>query len=578
VISDCLIYGNTITGTANNDGFGAAIGIQGGSNVVLQANRLYNNSARLGGGALYTSGAVDGLTITGNEIYDNTSDFFGGAVLLGGTGSVHLQGNTIHGNTAAWKGGGVFASVTGLEMAGNQVYGNQVRGEGFGGGYDAEGGGGVYLSEVVQAVLTGNVIRNNSVIDRDGGGISYPGFLDTNDLALTNNIIADNEIVGSGDGAGLWLQQIESVRAAHNTIARNAGGSGQGVYAYYHTTMWMTNTILVSQTVGVEAETWTAVDMDGTMWGDGTWANGTDTIAFDSSNINIGLVNVYDLPGFVDPDGGDYHLRRESAAIDAGVDSNIALDIDGEARPSGADYDLGADERPVEAIAGLEASSDSPTRQGEVTTFSAVTAAGTKLSYHWAFGDGHGAPGAEVVYVYPASGNYTAIVTATNAANQVTATTSVLVYDVAQVAPGGGLVVTSDGVLGLESPVGLGTTLTFTYTPLVSPSHSAGDLAFEGVSFQLFATDEGGNPVHVFSPPLTLTAHYDQASLQPGIDEATLEIRRWDAPSISWQPLQILARDTAADTIVAVLDHLSEFALFGPSTRRVYLPLVVRGH
>ncbi|HNR96858.1 MAG TPA: choice-of-anchor Q domain-containing protein, partial [Anaerolineae bacterium] len=41
---------------------------------------------------------------------------------------------------------------------------------------------------------------------------------------------------------------------------------------------------------------------------------------------------------------GDYHLLPGSAAIDAGVFSGVAVDLDGQARPVGAGYDLGADE------------------------------------------------------------------------------------------------------------------------------------------------------------------------------------------------------------------------------------------
>ena len=46
-------------------------------------------------------------------------------------------------------------------------------------------------------------------------------------------------------------------------------------------------------------------------------------------------------PSFA-PDG--YHLSLNSAAIDNGVNSGVADDIDGESRPRGIGYDLGADE------------------------------------------------------------------------------------------------------------------------------------------------------------------------------------------------------------------------------------------
>ena len=39
-----------------------------------------------------------------------------------------------------------------------------------------------------------------------------------------------------------------------------------------------------------------------------------------------------------------YHLSLNSAAIDKGVNAGVTEDIDGESRPRGIGYDLGADE------------------------------------------------------------------------------------------------------------------------------------------------------------------------------------------------------------------------------------------
>lgn len=46
----------------------------------------------------------------------------------------------------------------------------------------------------------------------------------------------------------------------------------------------------------------------------------------------------------MDPDAGDYHITEGSAARDAGVNAGVTTDIDGQARPQGAGYDIGADE------------------------------------------------------------------------------------------------------------------------------------------------------------------------------------------------------------------------------------------
>lgn len=56
------------------------------------------------------------------------------------------------------------------------------------------------------------------------------------------------------------------------------------------------------------------------------------------------MVNLWGSPAFVNPDGGDYHITAASAARDAGVNAGVSVDIDGDPRPVGAGYDIGADE------------------------------------------------------------------------------------------------------------------------------------------------------------------------------------------------------------------------------------------
>jgi hypothetical protein len=82
--------------------------------------------------------------------------------------------------------------------------------------------------------------------------------------------------------------------------------------------------------------------LEGTLWGSGEWANEHDW--FGDGEIYTGTVNVWGDPKFIDPDAGDYHLSLGSAAIDAGVDSNVLIDIDRQPRPAGDGFDIGADE------------------------------------------------------------------------------------------------------------------------------------------------------------------------------------------------------------------------------------------
>jgi hypothetical protein len=60
-----------------------------------------------------------------------------------------------------------------------------------------------------------------------------------------------------------------------------------------------------------------------------------------SNGPTPGAVNVD--PQFVDPAGFDYHVKPGSPAIDA-VDTGPGLDFEGDVRPQGAKFDIGADE------------------------------------------------------------------------------------------------------------------------------------------------------------------------------------------------------------------------------------------
>ena len=82
-----------------------------------------------------------------------------------------------------------------------------------------------------------------------------------------------------------------------------------------------------------------------------------------------------------------------------------------------------------EPIVGLNAVNDSPTEIGQSTILTASITSGTNVSYSWDFGDGQTGSGAIVNHIYPAVGEYTAVVTATNAINELVTSTVINVID-----------------------------------------------------------------------------------------------------------------------------------------------------
>ena len=129
-----------------------------------------------------------------------------------------------------------------------------------------------------------------------------------------------------------------------SAIARNHGGDGSGLHVSgAGSTVALTNTILVSHTVGITVAAGNTATLEATLWGTDTWANRTD---WGGEGTSPTAGNLWGDPAFEDPAAGDYHIRSGSAAIDAGVDAGVSQDIDGDPRPMGSGNDLGADELP----------------------------------------------------------------------------------------------------------------------------------------------------------------------------------------------------------------------------------------
>ncbi len=164
-------------------------------------------------------------------------------------------------------------------------------------------------------------------------------------------------------------------------------------------------------------------------------------------------------------------------------------------------------------ISGLTATNDSPTALGQATTLTATVSAGSNVIYTWAFGDGATGVGATVNHTYPDVGLYTAVVTASNSANTVTATTPVTVGDV----PITGLTATND------SPTALGQATTLTATV------SAGSNVVYTWAFGDAATGAGATVNHTY-PDVGLYTAVVTASNSANTVTATTTVSVGDVP------------------------------------------------
>ena len=310
------------TGTPDHYiGYGGGLFLNGAERAVISSNEIFSNSASTAnigyGGGLYLYGNSDGLLIQSNLILNNSattksSPGCGGGI-AGGPDGVLIWGNTFQGNRASSGSGGSGAAV--YQSTGSATYlHNLITGNGI--------TSAVYL-EHSGAHFEGNRLEDNSswvgiqlVNGPVGGG--GPTFI-------------NNVIIRSGYGFSIrgWKTLPLTVKLLHNTLVGST--KGYGVYGDFYVTLSMTNTIVTNFKWGI-TNTYpssSTVLVDHTLF----WVNKQDGIR--------GTHPVDGNPAFIS-DG--YHLGSLSAALDTGVNAGVFTDIDGDHRPIGAGFDIGADE------------------------------------------------------------------------------------------------------------------------------------------------------------------------------------------------------------------------------------------
>lgn len=367
---------NRVTRT---DGYGGGIYVTGGHPLVEHNDVSHNVAVGRGGGGYTTNSAVTlrnntiawntaynttnsagGLYLSSstplleaNEIVSNTTDGNAGGVYIYNSSGAILRSNTIAWNVAAGQAGGVRVHGGTQQLIENILHNNVANSTTDSGGgiyvyygsstlirrnriteNAAQGqGGGLYLYSAEGVVLDGNLVIANTA---QSGGAGIRLYL--SHAQLLNNVLADN-VTADGYGSGVYIER-SNAQFLHTTLARNTGGANTGVYIALGNTTYtarFTNTILISHTVGISVSQGTTAILNATMWG-----NTLDWIG--TGNIVRIAPDVYGDPHFINPNAGDYHIGINSVAVDAGTDSGVFSDMEGDPRPLGHGYDLGADE------------------------------------------------------------------------------------------------------------------------------------------------------------------------------------------------------------------------------------------
>ncbi|MBW1982476.1 MAG: right-handed parallel beta-helix repeat-containing protein [Deltaproteobacteria bacterium] len=326
-ITNNLITANVATYTTQGyptatTGYGGGIYLRACTGALVSDNTISENiasKANLGqGGGIYFYGYDQTSAILDNKIIDNvgtttTDAGWGGGVSIA---SSHLpvKGNTIEGNVAS-KGGssqgsGLYQWQGSAPIQENTIAGNSR-------------GSAVYLGHSYSTVER-NYIWDNDVDE----AIRLLASPNGKNVTLVNNVVV---------GSGLYVVYAEghetqplSAVLKHNTLV--AAAASYGVYAIDHATITMINNIV------------TGCAVSGNYVADGTSSIAADHNLFydNAADGERGTNPVDGNPLFRNAAGLDYRLRAGSAAIDAGTDAGITIDVEGRPRPMKMGYDIGA--------------------------------------------------------------------------------------------------------------------------------------------------------------------------------------------------------------------------------------------
>jgi predicted outer membrane repeat protein len=232
----------------------------------------------------------------------------------------------------------------------------------------ADQGGGIYVNNVFTVSIANCVFDSNSVTD-DGGGIyNYNAY-----MTIENSSFFDNTAAGNGGGisSGDAHLTIENSSFFNNIATENGGG----IYNS-STSPSITNSLFYDNSAssggGIYNDISNPTIMNCTFARNGGgiyngWSSPiiTNSIVWGNSNHQIGNTWSYPSVTYSDIEGGyegegnidadplfenaqppgkpDFHLKAGSPAIDAGTaDGAPDTDLDGNSRPNGQGYDMGA--------------------------------------------------------------------------------------------------------------------------------------------------------------------------------------------------------------------------------------------
>ena len=337
-----------------------------------------------GGGGIYCSGTAP---IIRSCIFKNNHGYFGGGIYFDAGAAPTIEKCQLTANSANY-GAALYGKESSPVIKDCKIIENAAKWD----------GGGLYLDDCTDVVLSDSLIESNTALNKSGGGVfedystgsirncefksnvaggSDGGAINTDRMEITDSLFVDNYskddggaifnagsaariancyfIGNSADGAGGAIYFcVQAASLVENCVfVGNDSPSGGAIYCFWHKTCQpeIVNCTISNNTggSGIYCASGGQPKISNTILWDNEPAEITslgDPITVAYSDIQGGYPgtdNIAEDPLFVDPVKGNYRLSSGSPCIDSGTAVGASSDdIVGNVRPEGDGYDMGA--------------------------------------------------------------------------------------------------------------------------------------------------------------------------------------------------------------------------------------------
>jgi parallel beta-helix repeat protein len=318
-INDNYIFNNTglVGGGINSFMHETASYVEIINNQVIEnesvnpACTAYNCSdpGQGGGLALYSRTlGLDNHLVKDNLIQNNRADLYGGALLI--KMPITFEANVVEANQARYNYGGASCVET-VECS------------------------------VLRNKFLGNYSESYDPATRNPGGLYVK---DSGTTQVTNNFFYDNS--GYQAGAAQFINCLSTVKIINNTFADNNTIAAGGATIRTETDTDFVNNIFKGDVSGIRISGTPTVNIT-----QNNFHGQSNFVTINPNHTTVASLNGESFAtGNTDHDpllvsNGDYHLKPLSPCKDAGTAAGAPdNDIDGDSRPQGSGYDIGADE------------------------------------------------------------------------------------------------------------------------------------------------------------------------------------------------------------------------------------------